>query len=284
VYLEIDEGFTSHPKTLRFAALMQDPNAPFYLMRLWSWACRSAPDGDLSMMDATAIEFAVGYRNMDGRCFGAMVKAGFLDADEHGSPMRIHNWDQRTGGSIERMRQRADLKRIYREERRQTPAGGVSVQGMSMGQSIGQSVDSPVDVHGTNQPRQDKTSPVQTDLKLVGSSGTDSEPTEPKKFPYAAEFEKLWTGVGRGPGNKFPAYEAWKNRGKPTADVVIASWFEWRKTLKWREGFVPHVATWLNARGWEDDPRNQSPAKEPIASPLAAIVARAVSQTEGDQR
>ncbi len=114
MYLEIDEGFIAHRKTLRICGMMQDPNAFAYLLRLWSWATRSAPRGDLRGMDPTDIEIVVQYRLMDGKCFRAMVTAGFIDTDADGMPVEIHNWMKRTGGAIARMAAEADRKKLYR--------------------------------------------------------------------------------------------------------------------------------------------------------------------------
>lgn len=117
MYLEIDEGFISHRKTLRFCGLMQDQNAFAYLLRLWSWATRSAPDGKLTGMDPMDLEIAVQYRLMDGKCFRAMVAAGFVDTDADGNPTEIHNWGSRTGGSIARMVDNAERKKAIRLHR-----------------------------------------------------------------------------------------------------------------------------------------------------------------------
>lgn len=116
MYLEIDEGFVGHRKTIRFCGLMQNQEAWSHLVRLWSWACRGAPDGDLSGMDPAEVEIAMGWRTMDGRCYAAAVKAGFIDELADGSK-RIHNWEKRTGGAIKRMADEADRKKRWRLHR-----------------------------------------------------------------------------------------------------------------------------------------------------------------------
>lgn len=130
MYLPIDEGFVSHRKTLRFCGYMQDANAFAYLLRLWSWAARSAPDGSLDGLSPFDIEHTVQYRNADGRCYGAMVKAGFIDEREPTVPAAIHNWMERIGASIAKMEAAADAAKTRRKRwkdaqgtRTETPRG-----------------------------------------------------------------------------------------------------------------------------------------------------------------
>lgn len=119
MYLEIDEGFPEHPKTLQLCASLESPTAFAYLINFWRWACRSCKDGDLRGMSVYAIEEAAKYHRHDGKLYQAMVaklggKAGFLDADENGVATGIHNWGKRTGAAIQRMEGEADRKRMYR--------------------------------------------------------------------------------------------------------------------------------------------------------------------------
>lgn len=74
---------------------------------------------------------------------------------------------------------------------------------------------------------------------------------------YPAEFERIWRETG-GVGNKFPALKAWEKQGRPTADNVVAGW-RWAEQhdRRW-PNYVPHLSTWLNARGWEDRPADRS--------------------------
>src|SRR4051812_19101636 len=123
MYLEIDEGFTTHRKTLRFCGLMQDHNAFAYLLRLWSWATRSAPDGELLGLEPIDIEIAVQYRPADGKCYAAMVKAGFIDEDEPGKPGRVHAWLERTGATIKKFEADAARKKVTRMHNKGVCAG-----------------------------------------------------------------------------------------------------------------------------------------------------------------
>lgn len=126
MHLEVDEGFVTHRKTLRFCGMMQDHNAYAYLIRLWAWAVRGAPDGNLGDLTPVDIETIVQYRNLDGRCYTAMATARFVDEREPGLPGAIHNWMRRTGASIHRLMVDAEAKRKYRQHQKNDGScGGV---------------------------------------------------------------------------------------------------------------------------------------------------------------
>ncbi len=180
MYLEIDEGFLGHRKTLKLCSLLKDPSAGVYLLRLWTWACRSCPRGDLRGMSGYDIEMIVQFRDMDGRCFQAMVDAGFIDAEEQlclaasagrpedgPRPVAIHGWMERTGAAILKMEAEAERKRQLRANRK---LGGKTGQNAtqssaSSGLSAGHPQDSPLD-RPQDGPRtkhhQDQSSPVQS--------------------------------------------------------------------------------------------------------------------------
>lgn len=159
MYLEIDEGFITHRKTLRFCGLMQDQNAFAYLMRLWSWATRGAPDGSLAGMDPTDIEIAVQYRLMDGKCFRAMVAAGFIDTDASGNPTEVHNWSERTGGAIARMESAAKASRTRKERWKERQRNADGTRSGTAEERDGDAEETAENGPGTHQ---DKTSPVQS--------------------------------------------------------------------------------------------------------------------------
>jgi hypothetical protein len=70
---------------------------------------------------------------------------------------------------------------------------------------------------------------------------------------YPAEFEELWAGCTNRRGNKHPAFKSWLNL-RPPLTLTIERYLLWSTTDGWRRGFVPHLSTWLNRRGWEDVP------------------------------
>lgn len=118
MYLEIDEGYFEHTKTLRLCAALKDHHAAIYPIRLWKWACRSATDGNLGRVDAFVVEKVVGYEKMDGKCFAALCSPAaehrsFLDVNEDGT-VSIHGWSDFTGAAVKRMEEAAADKKAWR--------------------------------------------------------------------------------------------------------------------------------------------------------------------------
>ena len=74
-----------------------------------------------------------------------------------------------------------------------------------------------------------------------------------------AEFEVFWDAYPRNPrmktrGSKVMAQKAWAKL-KPSAEVrsiILASVAQFAHTQQWRDGYIPHAATFLNQRRWED--------------------------------
>lgn len=95
---------------------------------------------------------------------------------------------------------------------------------------------------------------------------------------YSPAFMQFWVQYPR-PVGKYRAFQVW-NRIKPDPDLIaqIATALDAAKICEqWtRDGdqFIPHPATWLNRRGWEDEyapaPREPLP---PYLSPLPTRVA-----------
>jgi len=67
---------------------------------------------------------------------------------------------------------------------------------------------------------------------------------------YPPEFEREWESTAK-TGSKLRAFEAWERMGRPR---LAESWERWSRTDGWQRGFVPHVATWLNDRRFEQEP------------------------------
>lgn len=75
------------------------------------------------------------------------------------------------------------------------------------------------------------------------------------KAEYSEDFELFWNAYPRkvGKGN---AWNSWRKAGVKFADCAgtLAKWvdcYDWKKDAG---QFVPHPATWINGRRWEDGP------------------------------
>ena len=80
---------------------------------------------------------------------------------------------------------------------------------------------------------------------------------------YDAEFLQAWKAYPNKTG-KGAADAAWRKR-KPPVDAVLSALAWQRNQPKWLENsgeFIPHMATWLNQRRWEDEPFEPAPLQE----------------------
>jgi len=78
----------------------------------------------------------------------------------------------------------------------------------------------------------------------------------PTTGDYSADFLAFWDAIAIHRGNKLPAFKAWVKIGdeRPSTDFIISRYNRWAETEQWRAGFALHVATWVNAKGWETEP------------------------------
>jgi hypothetical protein len=177
MYLEIDEGYFEHPKTLDLCARLEDPKACVYPLRLWKWACRSAKSGKLGKISAFAIEKAVDYEPRDGKCFAAMCstvdRGGFIDVAGDGTA-EIHDWMSYTGGAIARMDAKVKANKDRREAARKQHDAGTMPE--LCGNDAGRN---------PTKTRQDQTSPDKSSQE--GESARDPCGTEHQAPPPANE-------------------------------------------------------------------------------------------------
>ena len=89
---------------------------------------------------------------------------------------------------------------------------------------------------------------------------TDKPPCPPKKVDeYSNEFLEFWKHYPKKKA-KGAAWKAWKKIKRPVETLVqIQTALLWQKKSKdWtKEGgqYIPHPSTYLNAKGWEDEPQ-----------------------------
>jgi len=79
-----------------------------------------------------------------------------------------------------------------------------------------------------------------------------------KAVVYSPEFMEFWAAYPRQAG-KGDAWAAWQKIAEPVPDVptLLAAVAAAAKTEQWKRDdkrFIPHPATWLNQRRWEDSP------------------------------
>ena len=106
-------------------------------------------------------------------------------------------------------------------------------------------------------------------------SGARARVKEPPK--YTPEFLAFWAAYPK-KKHKGTAWAAWIKNAPPAPDVMRALAWQ-RETFDWRKEsgqFVPLPASYLNARGWEDEPpaRRATPASLPVREAPGASALR----------
>lgn len=233
MYLRIDEGFEAHCKTLKFCRLMQNPEAGIYLMRLWTWAVRSAPNGDLTEAEAYDVEVAVRYRLLDGKCFAAMIEAGFIDVDEETGKKSIHKWLERTGGDIASMESESCRKKAMRAHRAQKCAGltgNPPCDHCVREMSAGRSADGPRTVQVLAADKTTQTRPVQTRPDQSTDPERAPDPASPPQKPTGYHLQTRWGQLRAAllgglpwdvPGDPRGEVAAFASRLMPDAAVLV---------------------------------------------------------------
>lgn len=77
----------------------------------------------------------------------------------------------------------------------------------------------------------------------------------PSTQEYSSDFEQFWGSITIKRGNKQPAFDAWvKKTAGISPELIFTRYGQWSATAQWQDGFAPYVATWLNQKGWENEP------------------------------
>lgn len=82
-------GLFDHPKWMRLDAALGDRGG-MALIRLWGWARRHRPNGDLSGLSDREVAAAARWRGKPGTLIEALTDAGFLD--RAGERATLHDW------------------------------------------------------------------------------------------------------------------------------------------------------------------------------------------------
>jgi hypothetical protein len=113
-WFRVDCDITQHPKTEELCAHLGDPNAGWYVIRLWSWVMRYASEGVLSASRARAMEQICGWRGEAGALLDALLLIGWVDRLEGGA-IGIHDWDVHQSAAIKHAAKEAERQRKRRD-------------------------------------------------------------------------------------------------------------------------------------------------------------------------
>lgn len=210
------------------------------LHRLWSWAALHLADGAAPHVGQEWIDRYLGKRGFSA----AMIEHGWLQ--ELGTGVSFPKFTRWNSACAKR--------RLEKTHRQQRWRGG--------------RVDAPVDADVDATPS--------TDASTRGEESRESNNTHPPTPSpeggcspgsvtggnghaprYTAEFEAFWAAYPKRVA-KGAAFRAWKRQtAHQNLDAILAATEAQKTTRQWQTEngrYIPHPATWLNGRRWEDPP------------------------------
>lgn len=231
-WFNVDDGFADHPKTIRVG------NAAVGLwVRTGSWCAKQLTDGfvpgEIASLYGTPAQA------------GRLVAAGLWKVVEGG--YQFHDWEKEgrnpTRKEVEK-RRRSEAERKARWRERNAPNSGQ--QQVDEGSPTG----TPPSVPPSVPPVSHYSTPLHsTPKEAEKKTASSSLPDE--------LFEDFWAAYPRKVG-KAAAEKAWpKACKKLEADRIVKAAVYWAglwANAKTDVQFIPHPATWLNGRRWDDDP------------------------------
>lgn len=230
-WIESHQSLLTHRKTGRLARVLRTSRVTSigHLHAVWWWCMDNAPDGDLSDIEPEELAEAAMWEGDPTEFVEALISAGFIDQCD--GELVVHDWNDYAGKLIEKRKSDAERKRRLR------------------------SMDNPLDVHGTSNGHP---SPVQVD----GAGTVPTVPTKPtnKKPPTPSPsvgFDVFWQDYPKKIG-KAVAEKSWRllKPDEQTRALIAAGLDKAKASPQWtKDGgqFIPHAATWLNQRRWEDE-------------------------------
>lgn len=212
------------------------------LHSLWHFVLRNAwRDANLEKWGESGIERAARWKKEPGAFVRALREVGFLDG------WLAHGWMDRAGDLV--------WKRLEREKLK-TRGGPGTVRGDNGGRSV---------------PVREATVPDRT-------VHNRTEQLSPPKATASDGFEAFWAAYPRKVA-KQAALRGWR-RIKANQELlarILAAVERHKQSEQWQQDggrFIPHPATWLNQKRWEDevhDGYQDAGAAKPIPGKYARV-------------
>lgn len=204
-----------------------------HLHLLWHFCLKFAErTGDLSRYNPRVICEAVGWDKDIDTFVNALRETGWIEK----SGFKIHDWDDYTL-HYHLSLQKREVQRDQVRERVRSWRDRRSNASVTLGNA---------DVTQCNAP----TLPDHTNKKNVSS-------------PIGDLFESFWKTYPRKTA-KSQALKSWKKSSgiEASFEKIMAALESQKSSRQWQQGIIPHAATWINQRRWEDElglPENSAP-------------------------
>ena len=251
----IDVGFFTHIKTKRLRKRL-GLEGVFALQMLWAYAALHEHD-ESRVYSQEDIELAVDWAD-DGDITAVLCEVGYLDPAEGG--YKIHQWEIHNGYAATASK-RSEAGRIAAkarwDKRLQSDGNADAMRTQCDGNAP---FPIPIPTPTPDSKEEPPISPKGDGCDEAHASEAPKKKRAPKMqapFQYSEEIESAWSAYPRRE-RKGAAWAAWEKaikRGMPVGGmggIITArkSMHDWTK-----DGgqYAPHMASWLNQNGWEDE-------------------------------
>ena len=261
-WFKVDDGFYDHPKFLEV------PNAAVGLwVKAGAWCGRHLTDG---LIPAAQIKLFKGTPAQVKALTSARI---WVETQtENGSKAyRFNDWNEYQPTREQKLKERADAAERQRKKRERKRPEQQEPENVTRDSHVTGARDSHESHTNLSQhPDPTRPDPTLITTNVVIKESSPAEPEKPKKNAYSPEFETWW--------KIYP-----NSSGKAAAETA------WKKALKLMDGeelnnltrhyarlvearivnpdYVPHGATWLNGRRWEDGVMQQNPTQVQPTAP-----------------
>ena len=249
-WLELHQSLFTHRKTMQAAETLDLPEVYVvaHLMALWTWALDNAPDGVLPV-SKRIIGKAAQWIGDPTTFVNALFDAGFLDGNDTGQAI-IHDWHSYAGRLIEKREANAD--RMRRARAANVPATPETTKEARI-DDVQRTCDARAGatVHNTtvhNRTEQNRE-----------EEAPKKEPRAPRDLTRQTQLTAFCDFYAAYP-NKQARQDAEKAWVKLSPDdtlreAIMAGLISAKGSEEWHEDggkYIPHPATFLNRRRWED--------------------------------
>ncbi len=120
-WIRVDVDMPEHPKMLQLAEHLGVREAWPYVFRLWCWAAKVAPSGELGNAPARGLAQAAGWGGAPPKFLEGVLAVGLVEATPSG--FRLHDWRERYGKYLERLEKDRERKRRKGDDEPSNSAG-----------------------------------------------------------------------------------------------------------------------------------------------------------------
>lgn len=243
--IRIETTFKGHRKRRRLNEILQR-EATGYLLDLWITIAQERPSGVLTNWDEKDIALAAGWEGDAQQFVDALMQAKLLDVNGD-KVFHPHDWEEHqpwVSGTTER-REIARKAGLASAIARANKASEINTRPTQANTEL-KTVDHPLNGMATQGQPRTHTGPYRTPINKI-----------PINNSILAHFDSFWKAYPK-KKSKGQAEKAFVkvNPDDTLLAIILAAIKKAMESPEWLKDdgkWIPYPATWLNAKGWEDE-------------------------------